>query len=320
MTAAAAPAWTSRVERGSLGALRFAKALYRTLGRRPFLPLLHVAAFYFFLTGRASRAASRAYLRRVASQPDAAPGLRRPPGHREVLRHVDEFALQLFDRMCLWIGEIDRFRFVHRGAEALQALERAAEGGRGAIFLGSHYGSFDMLRSFAGKYRVTVNVVMYTANAPAINSFFEALGTGASLHVIAISPGSPQASLEIRARLERGEIVAILADRAGPGDGERTVTVPFLGAPARLPRGPFELALLLRCPVLAATGRRLGDACYEVGVESFYDGTPVPRGERDAAVQQLATAFAGHLERLCCEDPYQWFNFFDYWESARESS
>ena len=252
--------------------------------------------------------------------PDGAPDLARPPGERDVLRHVHEFALQIFDRMCVWAGELDRFTFVHRGADALQALERAAEGGRGAIFLGSHYGSFDMLRSFAGKFRVRVNVVMYTANAPAINSFFEQLGAGAELGVIAIEPGSPNASFEIRARLERGEVVAILADRAGPADGERTVEVPFLGRNARLPRGPFEIALLLRCPVLAATGRRLADATYEVGVEPFYDGTPVPRAERDARVRDLAAAFARYLERQCVEDPYQWFNFYDYWEGAGEKT
>jgi predicted LPLAT superfamily acyltransferase len=316
---AAAPAWTSRVERGTAGALRAAIASYRALGRRPFLWLLHGVALYFFATERKSRAESRHYLERVAALPDAAEALSRPPGWRDVLRHFHEFALQLFDRMCLWAGEIDRFTFVHRGADALHLLERAAAGGRGAIFLGSHYGSFDMLRSFAGKYRVRVNVVMYTANAPAINAFFERLGSGSTVNVIAITPGSPNASFEIRACLERGEIVAILADRAGPADAERTVSVSFLGAPARLPRGPFEIALLLRCPVLAATGRRIGDAAYEVSVEPFYDGRPVPRHDRERTVRALATAFGAHLERLCREDPYQWFNFFDYWEGGENA-
>ena len=97
------------------------------------------------------------------------------------------------------------------------------------------------------------------------------------------------------------------------------MTVPFLGRPARLPRGPFEIALMLRCPVLAATGRRIDDRCYEVSVESFYDGAPVPRSQRDAAVRRLATAFAAHLERLCREDPYQWFNFYDYWEGGENA-
>jgi predicted LPLAT superfamily acyltransferase len=315
-SATATTAWTSRVERGTAGALRFGTALYRGLGRRPFLVVLHAISLYFLVTGGKTRRASRAYLERVAAQPDAANALSRPPGARDLLHHLHEFSLQLFDRMCMWAGELDRFTFVHRGAEALQTLERAAAQGRGAIFLGSHYGSFDMLRSFAGKFRLPVNVVMYTANAPAINAFFANLGAESKLNVIGIEPGSPNASFEIRAHLERGEIVAILADRAGPADADRTVSVPFLGAPARLPRGPFEIALLLHCPVLAATGRRIGDATYEVSVEPFYDGAPVPRSERDRAVRMLAGAFAAHLEQLCRDDPYQWFNFYDYWQAS----
>lgn len=319
MNPAATPAWTSRVERGSAGALRFAMALYRALGRRPILILLRFISLYFLFTGGRMRRASRAYLERVAALPEAADVLARPPGWRDVQRHSHEFTLQIFDRVCLWAGELDRFRFVHRGAEALQLLERYAESGRGAIFLGSHYGSFDMLRSFAGKFRLTVNVVMYTANAPVINEFFAKLSGESGLNVIAVEPDSPNASFEIRSCLERGEIVAILADRVGPVGDDRSVSVPFLGHLARLPRGPFEIALVLRCPVLAATGKRIDDATYEVLVEPFYDGSAVPRADRETAVQSLATAFAAHLERLCCEDPYQWFNFYDYWEGGEKT-
>ena len=40
------------------------------------------------------------------------------------------------------------------------------------------------------------------------------------------------------------------------------------------------------------------------------------RAERDATVEMLAQAYASHLERACLDDPYQWFNYFDYWENA----
>ncbi|MCA9512428.1 MAG: hypothetical protein KC560_17090, partial [Myxococcales bacterium] len=268
---------------------------------------------YFLATGRRSREASLAFLRRVAAHPDATPSLGRPPGWRDAFRHSHEFSTHVMDRVCLWMGALDELDFAHTGADALRALEEASARGRGAIFLGSHYGSFDMLRMLADRFRVPVSVVMYTANAPVMQAVTDRLAPGVAMNVIAVAPGSPKATFEIRARLERGEVVAILADRAGPADAERTVDVDFLGAPVRLPRGPFEIALLLRCPLLVATARRVGDATYEVGVEPFYDGRAVPRAERERAVATLARAFAAHLERLCLEDPFQWFNFYDYW-------
>jgi len=312
------PAWVGRAERGSLAAAKLGLALYRLLGRRAFGVLLRAATAYFFATGRRSREASLAYLRRIAAHPDASPSLGRPPGLRDAFRHSHEFSTHVLDRVCLWMGALDELDFVHSGADALRALEDASARGRGAIFLGSHYGSFDMLRTLAGSFRVPVSVVMYTANAPVLQAVAGELAPDVGMNVIAVAPGSPRATFEIRARLERGEIVAILADRAGPADAERTVAVDFLGAKARLPRGPFEIAILLRCPVLLATARRIGDARYEVGVEPFYDGRPVARADREREVESLARAYAAQLERACLADPFQWFNFYDYWDAGAD--
>jgi len=41
----------------------------------------------------------------------------------------------------------------------------------------------------------------------------------------------------------------------------------------------------------------------------------VPRGERVKRAQELAQAFAKLLEEYCLRSPYQWFNFFDFWEA-----
>ena len=30
----------------------------------------------------------------------------------------------------------------------------------------------------------------------------------------------------------------------------------------------------------------------------------------------LAAAYAGRLEHYCTVAPYQWFNFFDYWQEG----
>ena len=59
--------------------------------------------------------------------------------------------------------------------------------------------------------------------------------------VIDIGQPSVDFMLQIKDRLQRGELVAILADRPGP-DG-RVAEVDFLGKKARFPTGPYAIAL-----------------------------------------------------------------------------
>ena len=40
----------------------------------------------------------------------------------------------------------------------------------------------------------------------------------------------------------------------------------------------------------------------------------VPRAQRDAAALELLERYAALLEEWCLAHPYQWFNFYDFWE------
>jgi predicted LPLAT superfamily acyltransferase len=44
----------------------------------------------------------------------------------------------------------------------------------------------------------------------------------------------------------------------------------------------------------------------------------LPRRGRDAAVGELLEAYSSRLEYYCTRAPYQWFNFFDYWNELDE--
>jgi len=41
-----------------------------------------------------------------------------------------------------------------------------------------------------------------------------------------------------------------------------------------------------------------------------------PHHERDAHLQQCAAQFAKNLECIVRRDPFQWYNFFPYWDEA----
>ena len=159
---------------------------------------------------------------------------------------------------------------------------------------------------------VPVSAVMYGDNAETINTFLGALNPDADLQLIHIRPGDVSSTFEIRRAIERGDFVVIMGDRVGI-DGGSCHRVQFLGAPARFPLGPFQLAALIGCPVMVATATREGLARYRVDSEPLYAGGRVPRAEREKVVQELVERYAAYLERACLKRPYQWFNFFDFW-------
>jgi predicted LPLAT superfamily acyltransferase len=309
----ASPHWTAIAERGSLLGMRLTVRFYRLFGRRLSALFILPVVAYFFLTDRRGRRASRQYLERLYRRPGGREALGHPPGLWDSFRHYREFALVILDRVCLWLGQTDRFDIAFDGREHFTPLLRE---GRGAILVSAHVGSFDCLRLLAERTGIRVSVVMFTRHAAKINRIFQDLNRASTLRVIEVDPGSIQSVFEIQERVEAGEFVALLGDRLVGRNRRDVVEVDFLGVPAAFPSGPFLLAGALRCSVILMVGLRTGDAKYEVFAETLAEQVVLPHGERSARLRDLVTAYAGRLEGYCLRAPYQWFNFFDFWAAA----
>jgi predicted LPLAT superfamily acyltransferase len=305
--------WADVAERGSALGLRITVWCYRLFGRPLSLVLVHGIVGYFFLTGRAARRASRAYLRRVAATPDGARALGRPPDIWASFLHFRAFALAIFDRLVLWLGRPEDFSFEVVGIERYKQLLAR---GRGAIVIGAHIGSFDALRALAQHDRRAVNVLMFTRHAPRINAIFRRLSPDFEMRIIETDPGAAETVLRIRACIERGELVAMLGDRVEADAPGRACRVPLLGDPVPLPEAPYLLAGLLRCPLFLMVALRQGSGRYRVIAEVLAEEVEIPRREREKRVRELATAYAERLEHHCRTNPYQWFNFYDFWQEG----
>ncbi len=302
--------WSRIVERGSVLGLRAVLACYRLVGRPVSLVLVHAIVLYYFCTLPSARRASRAYLRRMASRPAGALALGRRPGLLASFLHFRAFALAIFDRIVLWFGREDDLRFEVTGREHYDRLLTPACGG---IVLGSHLGSFDALRALAHQDRRPVNVVMFTRHAPRINAFFRQLAPDAQVRVIQADADSTDTILHIRACVARGELVAMLGDRIEPGHRDRSCQVSFLGDPVAFPTAAYWLAGLLQCPLFFMVALRARGSLYRVFVEVLAEKVQLERGEGEASLREPVSSYASRLEHYCEMAPYQWFNFFDFW-------
>jgi predicted LPLAT superfamily acyltransferase len=305
--------WARIAERGTPSALRLAHWLRKVLPRRLWLAGLWPASLYFFLRNGDARRGSRQYLERIHASPEGRAALGRRPGALLVLRHIHEFAVSLYDRLLVWTGALEEMHVDHDGSEAIFDVARS---GRGAILLGAHLGSLDMLWFLSRKYDLRVTVVVFYQNAERVNAFFESIAPESAIRAIDIDPHSVRAAFEIRACIERGDLVVILADRVAPGKLGRVAQVQFLGRPAWFPLAPFLLSGVLRCPVLLALCLRTGDARYRTVLRPLGDGVGVARAEREKRARELLEAYTAQLEFFCHRAPLQWFNFYEFWEEA----
>ncbi len=305
-----AAAWAAAAERGSVLGMRFTAWLYRRCGRRVAAGLVSVIVAYFFVTDPQGRRASRRYLQRVYATPGGAAALGRPPRTRDCFRHYLQFGLSTLDRVRLAVGSHDDIAVTLHGGEHLAGLVAR---GQGAVLVGVHLGNFDALRALAARNGIKVSIVMSTRHAARITSVLRRLDPAADVRVVDLDP-SAQSVFTLRASVARGEFVAILGDRVAPGRRVRSVRAPFLGASAPFPRGPFVLAATLKCPLVLMVALRRGPGHYDVYAESLADGSseaqPVGRDWLVAAVND----YARRIERYCLRAPYQWFNFYDFWD------
>jgi len=288
--------WLAQRERGTLGAMRLIAWITQHVGYRAGRALLHPICLYFIVFSRRARSASRRYLKRV---------LGRPPRWRDVYRHYHTFASTILDRVLLLTGRIRDFDLRVSGPDvAADALRE----GRGVLLLGAHVGSFELCRiAGADRAGLAVNIVMHEANADKITTWMRETSPERAPNVIA--PGRPETMLKIRDALARGEIVAMLGDR--PIGRSATQRVQFLGEPAEFPTGPLRVALALDVPVVLFFGLYRAPRCYDL----FFERMDTGAGEPPARLAALVGAFAARVEAHTRAAPYNWFNFYDFWET-----
>lgn len=299
------PHWTDRPEGGG----RFAIWLIRNIGLyggRTFARLfLYPITLYFYFRRRPEREASRAFLSRA---------LGRPAGTFDVMRHIHRFAGVILDRVFLLArNDVRQFQLTIHG---LDLLLDTYHQGRGMLLLGSHVGSFEILRVLAReKPEVKLKVLLDKSQTPAITELLHALNPAVGDSVIDASEGGTAIVLNIKDAVEQGSVVALLGDRARPQEPTRNAV--FFGQPAPLPTAPYLMASVLDTPVLLCFGLYRGGSRYDLHFEHFAERIEIPRSERSARLDEWIARYAARLEHHARLDPYNWFNFYDFWQSDR---
>jgi predicted LPLAT superfamily acyltransferase len=293
-------AWLERPEGGSGWALRLFTAIALGLGRTVSRLILLPITAYFLLRRAPERRASRAYLARV---------LGRTPSWLEVARHFHTFAGVTLDRVYFLTQTLRPFDTRMVGIEH---LHRAMDLDRGVLLIGAHVGSFDALRA-ASTLRpdVTVRVVLDAEHSPVLSAILRQQNPEIAAGIINPRKDGTEVVLEIGAALQQGALVTMLADRGRPGNA--MVRVNFLGGLAEFPTAPWQIAAAVHVPIVLCAGLYRGGRRYDLHFELVTERLHIDRRQRQQQLQEVVQAFADRLATLVRLAPYNWFNFYDFW-------
>jgi predicted LPLAT superfamily acyltransferase len=291
--------WAAIPERGTPALLSLIGWIALRIGRRAARLLLYPITLYFIIAAHAARRISYDYLRRVRG---------RPARWWHVFRHFHCFATTILDRVYLLRGEFGHFDVkVHER----EMLRRQKETQKGCVLLGSHLGSFEVLRTLGVTQQgLRLKVLMDTVHNENITRFLDTLNQEIASTVIV--PDRPDTLLRVKESLDAGFLIGMLGDRVSSGD--KTTQCQFLGAPATFPAGPILLAAMMRCPVILFFGLYRGGNYYEIYFEDFAEEIVLERQRRMEDVQYWMQRYAERLEHYARLAPYNWFNFYRFWD------
>ena len=294
---------TGQLRGGRWGIWLFLTAL-RVLGLRLTYALLPpVAAYFSFVSPDVP--ATMDYHRRVFGD---VPRWRR---RWLVFRHFLSFGHAIIDRVAILAGKTRHFSFTFDGEEHLR---QAVKEGRGVLLLTAHIGNWEAAGQLLSRLDVPINVTGFDKETVEIRSLLNE-ASKAKFRLIPLT-GSPTDAIQLVAALRRGEVVAMLGDRAY---GSPAAKVPFLGGIASFPIGAYVMAAIAGAPLVHVFNLREPGGHYR-----FFGFPPQrpempPHNQRDAYLRDCAKRFAQDLETILKRDPLQWYNFYPFWEQPSGS-
>jgi predicted LPLAT superfamily acyltransferase len=299
--------WAQINEFSFIAGMRLLFWLARVFGRWPFRVLLYPVSLWYLVAKPAARAASKNYLRRMASFNDAV-GVQ--SGISGTLRHFAAFGESVLDKLLLWSGLLDADLVEFHGLDLMVGKIAARRGG---ILICCHLGNLELCRVLARRQvGLKMTVLLYTKHAAKFNNLLAQLDPDSQLNLMQVTELTPGTAALLAEKVAQGEFVAIAGDRIPVSANPRVAWASFLGDMAPFPVGPYVLANLFQCPVyLLFSMRSKGKS--EVHFELFRESIRLPHQGRDEALADLVAAYAARLESFCQRAPLQWFNFYDFW-------
>ena len=301
--------WSTIKERGGLLPLMLMLGFYRMGGRWLCRAVLYFVILWYWLFSNTACQASILYLKKLHQFAGDQSPFKVEPQFWQSYTHLMQFGECILDKIEGWLGHIPEQHLKLYGHEHFRAHYQ-----KGAVIVVSHFGNIELLRAIKSEHPQKINVLVYQKHATKFNAFLKKINEHADVNLVSVDELGIETALILQEKLDQGEWIIVAADRV-PVQSGRVQSVEFLGESALWPQGAWILANLLKAPVLAVFCYRM-HADFEVYIHQIATQLHFPRQERMQAMQQTTRQYVTLLEQHCLRAPYQWFNFYNFWNKG----
>lgn len=298
--------WSSLKEKGGYLPLMLILFIYKSLGRLFIKPILYIIVFWYWIFSSSIKKNSLIYLRRnyIYSSKSSFKNI---PNIIDTYFHFIQFASAILDKIDAWLGYKNKNQIIIHGEDIVKEYYQ-----KGLILFVSHFGNIEVLKAINASRPQKINILVYQKHSSGFNKFLKKISKNSQASLIAVDEIDLNTSIMLEEKVSRGEWIVIAVDRV-PINSNRILTIPFLGYPASWPQGGWLIANLLKVPVIASF-------CYQeneqtkIYFHSLSEKVNFSRKHRNDQMQELAVKYVKLLEGHCLKAPYQWFNFYHFWD------
>lgn len=247
---------------------------------------------------RRGREAVIANLRRVLTHHGLTPGEEMLEGMaRDVFRHFGKYLVDFFRFSAMSEREIRRLVSI----ENVDVLEKTKAMNKGTLLVTAHLGNWELGGCALAALGCPIYAVVLPQPVEKLNRMFQGYRERRGMTIIPLG----NSVRHILRLLKQNQYVALLADRDyGPHD----VSVPFFGAPARLPRGPAWLSCHSGAPLVPTVMLRREDDTFLMRLH------PPIVPDRTLSCEEMHRRLCRVMEEEIAKNPTQWLMFENVWD------
>ena len=278
-----------------------------------------ISLFYLIFNANARRSA-RLYQKQMKEYTKG-----KSPRIISAYKQILSFALCLLEKMEGWLGKVSFKRVQLQNDDVGEMVERLKRG-ESAILMASHLGNMELMRSMqdyitglCGR-KVPVVIIMDMNMSANFSKTLNEINPDYSVNVLDTSNFGPDSTIFLEEQAEKGALIVAAGDRTAVHNRDKVIKKPFLGREAPFPYGVFLIPALLKLPVYFMFGMRSRMSIfypkYKIHIEKSQVDFNCPRKERDSRITECCGEFVQKLEKFCIMYPYQWYNFFNFWNQG----
>lgn len=286
--------WSGKSKGSVLGYQIFVFCIKR-IGIKAAYTILVFVAFYYILTSWFSNKVIFDYLKNKQNFSTAKSLL-------GVYKSYFTFGQTLIDKIAISAGLRNKFTYEFDGIEILKNLLAQKKGG---VLISAHVGNFEIAEHFFADidFECQINLVTTDLEHTAIKGYLEKVGKKSNIKFIIVRDDMSHI-FEINNALSDNELICFTGDRYF--EGSKILEANLLGANAKFPAGPFLIASRLKVPVAFVYVMKEPNLHYHLYTRE------AQFKQRDA--QALLNEYCESVTTIVKKYPYQWFNYFKFWE------